>query len=117
MGLIAMLAWHYTVGMWFQAIRLSGVLLPASSGVRPPERAILWFSLDQKFEPTARKAWIDNSSGQVRGTEYFYAIRAMAGRLDEVRSLLLRLCDPGDYEALSDAEAFFRLGEAEVAHG
>lgn len=53
------LAWHYTTGEKFRAIVASGYLMPTGALVKPPERPVLWFSLNQQFEPTARKAAID----------------------------------------------------------
>ncbi len=58
----SILAWHYTTGVHFANIVQSGWLYPASAGVEPPEKAILWFSLDQQFEPTARMARIENGA-------------------------------------------------------
>lgn len=58
------LAWHYTTGEKWTHIRWLGELLPARIGIKPPERPIVWFSMDQRFEPTARKA-IADSQGRV----------------------------------------------------
>ncbi len=60
----SLLAWHYTTGVHFANIVESGWLFPATAGVNPPEKAILWFSLDQQFEPTARKCTHEN--GEIR---------------------------------------------------
>lgn len=56
------LAWHYTTGMHFLRIVESGVLYPATVGMTPPEKPILWFSLNQQFEPTARKCTFENGA-------------------------------------------------------
>ena len=53
------IAWHYTTGQKFEQIAETGFILPASIGVKPPERPIVWFSLNQNFELTARKGWCD----------------------------------------------------------
>ena len=50
-----MMAWHYTIGQRFLPIMESGLLMPTKIGVTPPERPIVWFSMHQEFEPTARK--------------------------------------------------------------
>lgn len=59
------LAWHYTTGEKFKTIAAAGLLVPTAIGVRPPERPVLWFSLDQQFEPTARKATIEGGTLRV----------------------------------------------------
>ena len=38
-----MLAWHYTTGRKFQHITASGILVPADTGVEPPEKPVLGF--------------------------------------------------------------------------
>lgn len=58
-------AWHYTTGDKFTLIIESGLIVPAATGVKPPERPIVWFSLNQYFEMTARKG-LANESGLVR---------------------------------------------------
>lgn len=50
------IAWHYTTGEKFLLIVESGVIRPSDGLVFPPERPIAWFSLEQHFEMTARKA-------------------------------------------------------------
>ena len=59
-----MIAWHYTTGQKFKLIIDSGFLMPTSIGVKPPEKPILWFSLNQYWENTANKAW-QHSSGEI----------------------------------------------------
>jgi hypothetical protein len=54
------LAWHYTTGEKFLLIVESGELRPTDIGVSYPEKPILWFSLEQKWEPTACKAILEN---------------------------------------------------------
>ncbi|MGF6905344.1 hypothetical protein [Paraburkholderia sp. GAS348] len=56
------LAWHYTTGERFKRICASGILVPAGAYVLPPEKPILWFSLNQYWETTANKAVTDNTS-------------------------------------------------------
>ena len=56
------LAWHYTTGEKFKAIVASGYLMPTGILVKPPERPVLWFSLNQRFEPTARKGAIEGGA-------------------------------------------------------
>lgn len=58
-------AWHYTTGQNFLSITESGWLRPATAYVVPPEKPVLWFSLNQQFEPTALKGLADN--GVYRG--------------------------------------------------
>ena len=58
-----MLAWHYTTGRKFKAIAETGALLPTAVGVTSKkERPILWFSLEQFWEPTASKAEMQNGA-------------------------------------------------------
>jgi hypothetical protein len=49
------LVWHYTTGDKFIAICDSGVLLQTSVGLSGKEKPVLWFSKNQKWEPTANK--------------------------------------------------------------
>ena len=63
------LAWHYTTGEKFKAIVTSGYLKPTGILVKPPERPVLWFSLNQQFEPTARKAAIEGGAYRVLSVE------------------------------------------------
>ena len=49
------IAWHYTTGQKFERIAKSGYLLPTAVGVEPPERPVIWFSLNQEWEATAAK--------------------------------------------------------------
>lgn len=58
-----LLAWHYTTGQNFRLIVVDGFLCPTSVGVVPPERPAVWFSLNQRFEPTALKGTIDQDTG------------------------------------------------------
>ena len=46
-------AWHYTTRTAHRAIKLSGFLLPTASGFEPVERYLLWFSMNDVFEPSA----------------------------------------------------------------
>lgn len=59
------MAWHYTTGNKFPLIVADGLIRPAAIGVKPPERPIVWFSLAQHFEMTARKGLM-NEAGQFR---------------------------------------------------
>lgn len=49
------LVYHYTVGGNFKRILASGVILPATAGVLPPERPIVWFSTNPLWENTVVK--------------------------------------------------------------
>lgn len=60
-----MIAWHYTTGQKFLAIVESGYLKPTNIDVKPPEKPILWFSLNQKWENTANKAILE-ASGEIK---------------------------------------------------
>ena len=66
------MAWHYTTGEKFKSIAACGMLIPTACGVRPPERPVLWFSLNQQFEPTARKATIEGGSLRVLSVDETY---------------------------------------------
>lgn len=61
-----MTCWHYTIGLNFVRISASRTLLPATAGLRGQELPIVWFSLHQHFEPTARKAWFNRTTGTIR---------------------------------------------------
>jgi hypothetical protein len=74
-----MIAWHYTTGEKYELIKKSGLLLPAESGVEPPERPILWFSTHPKFEPTAMKP-LASAQGIIRMLT-LEELRDMAGGL------------------------------------
>jgi hypothetical protein len=54
-------AWHYTVGERFLTIEESGRLLPTDACIQPHERPVLWFSRNQLWEPTSRKAAFDKN--------------------------------------------------------
>lgn len=60
----ALLAWHYTTGENFERIVTVGFLQPSAIDVQPSERPVLWFSLEQHWEPTACKAW--DEGGRLR---------------------------------------------------
>lgn len=70
------MAWHYTTGEKFALIRRDGLLLQATAGVFPPERPVIWFSLNQHFEPTALKGIIKNG---VQVTATLDEMRQLAG--------------------------------------
>lgn len=72
-------AWHYTTGEKFIQIVESGLILPATTGMKPPERPIVWFSLDQHFEMTARKG-LANEAGFYR-TASIQETRELGGGL------------------------------------
>ena len=59
------LAWHYTTGQKFLQIVESGFLMPTFNHILPAERPVLWFSTNQKWEPTGCKA-ILNRRGNIR---------------------------------------------------
>lgn len=52
-------AWHYTTGEKLPSILASGVLWGATEMLYPHERPVVWFSLHQHYELTARKARLD----------------------------------------------------------
>lgn len=57
MAKLPALAWHYTTGKHFERIATTGFLMPAATAVEPPEKPILWFSVNQYWELTANKGW------------------------------------------------------------
>ena len=50
------MAWHYTKGINFKSIIESKFLIPTAGALLPPIWPILWFSLNQHWEPTAAAA-------------------------------------------------------------
>lgn len=60
-----MIAWHYTTKPKYELIVGDGLLKPAEAGVFPPELPILWFSINQHFEPSAKKG-LQGSDGSIR---------------------------------------------------
>lgn len=56
-------AWHYTTGHCAIQIVLSGLILPATECVPAREKPVVWFSLNQDWEPTATKGIVDPLTG------------------------------------------------------
>ena len=52
---MAILAWHYTIGVLLAEIESSGVIRPATEFVDKRERPVVWFTTRDTFEPTAVK--------------------------------------------------------------
>lgn len=50
-----MTLWHYTTGQCLVQILEAGSILPATAYVPKEERPIVWFSLNQSWEPGANK--------------------------------------------------------------
>ncbi len=75
----AVLAWHYSTGEKFMSIMTSGLLLPATVGVIPPECPVVWFSLVQDFEPTALKGIVAPDGSRRMAT--LKEMRELAGGL------------------------------------
>ena len=61
-----MLAWHYTTGENFKMIVADGALRPWADEFVEDERPILWFSMEQDWEPSATKGVIDSETGKKR---------------------------------------------------
>lgn len=59
------LLWHYTVGRYFESILADGYIKPTTAYITPGERPAVWFSLNQDWEQTANKLWLNND-GTVR---------------------------------------------------
>jgi hypothetical protein len=59
------LLWHYTVAARLRQILASGVIRRSAAGLRKGERAGVWFSHRDTWEPTATK-WLRGSDGQFR---------------------------------------------------
>lgn len=64
------IAWHYTTGVNFIKIVESGFLLPTDACINLGELPVLWFSLNQHWEPTSRKAMI-TEDGRFRSLTKF----------------------------------------------
>jgi len=57
--------WHYTVGTRLSAISDSGQLIPTRSPHAGASLGVLWFSRQQKWEPsTARTAWMRHQAAR-----------------------------------------------------
>ena len=79
MAKLPALAWHYTTGVHFERIAAAGFLMPAATAVAPPEKPILWFSVNQYWELTANKGW-EFPGGSIRTltmTETFEKARGL----------------------------------------
>lgn len=63
-----MMAWHYTIGSYLERILGGGMLVPATAGVEAPERPVVWFSLNQHWEPTATKGIFGNDGARRMAT-------------------------------------------------
>jgi hypothetical protein len=50
--------WHYTTAQSLLKIVETGSILPATAFVAKEERPIVWFSLNQSWEPTANKLYL-----------------------------------------------------------
>ena len=59
------LLWHYTVDARLRQILASGVIRRTAAGLRKGERAGVWFSLRDTWEPTAT-TWLRGQDGQFR---------------------------------------------------
>ncbi len=53
--------WHYTIGQKLVLILQDGLIKPATAGVPPGEKPIVWFSSNPNWEPTACKATFDEN--------------------------------------------------------
>ncbi|MBT9486801.1 MAG: hypothetical protein IV093_04750 [Rubrivivax sp.] len=61
------LAWHYTIAEKVDSILTAGHLWGTADEVLfPGERPVVWFSLNQTFEPAATKRVIDAATGLLR---------------------------------------------------
>lgn len=58
-------AWHYTYGPRWDLIRASSVILPSTSFLFAPDKPAVWFSVNQRWEPTSRPA-VKNPDGSAR---------------------------------------------------
>ena len=50
-------AWHYTIGKWFQDIARDGFIKPATELICEQERPVVWFSTNPEWEATVNKVW------------------------------------------------------------
>lgn len=63
------LVWHYTTGHLRQAIELTGALMPTNDHAPKGEPPAVWFSPDERWEPTAAKGWIGPDGTRRRLTQ------------------------------------------------
>lgn len=54
-----MIAWHYTTGLHLPLIEASDLIKPGTTLVPKGERPIAWFSINQEYELTAAKCWVN----------------------------------------------------------
>ena len=72
-GYSGLLAWHYTTGQKFPSIVEAGYIFGSTSFLERRERPVVWFSLRQDFEPTARKAKLVDGQLRVMSIEEAYS--------------------------------------------
>ena len=57
--------WHYTTGARLTVILKTGMIEPATAGVIPPEKPVVWFTESDDWEPTANKM-LRSEDGTIR---------------------------------------------------
>ena len=56
---------HYTTGLKLRSIINSGCIRPTTAKIEPHEKPVAWFSTSPEWEPTATKAPIPGTAGQI----------------------------------------------------
>lgn len=62
----SMMAWHYTRGYGFKKIIESGFLKCADGGISIHEKPVLWFTVNQLWEPTVNGAKLVNGGRNIK---------------------------------------------------
>ncbi|MBN3852833.1 hypothetical protein G3N59_05515 [Paraburkholderia sp. Ac-20340] len=64
-----MIAWHYTTAQCFRGIEETGGLLPSAPHMLDAEKPLLWFSVNQHWEQSARRGWTENGKRRLLSLE------------------------------------------------
>jgi hypothetical protein len=57
--------YHYTTGLKLRSIINSGAIKPTTAKIKPHEKPVAWFSIQDQWEPTCTKVPIPGMQGQI----------------------------------------------------
>ena len=64
---VSQIAWHYTVGNRMTSIEEDGIIRLATAGPQfQRERAVVWLTVSDTFDPTAAKEVQERQTGEIR---------------------------------------------------